>query len=150
VLPAGAQMTFRAKIVILLLLLAVTPVVIAFFLVERALDASQDVEREHEDLLMQAMERSAQAYRDLFEARKEEFRATTRAIAATWNGHIDDPEARYIRKWRVLPDGPSGDASATFPQDNWRGFSTVAKLPDGKTLEIEYVANRERSQEYEA
>src|SRR5262249_17872967 len=123
-------MKFGTKIVGLLMLLAVTPVVISILLVEQALDRGQFFEREHEQLLTDAMEHAAQAYRDLFEARKEEFRANTRAIAATWNGHIDDPQARYIRKWKVLPDGPSGEAGDAFPDVQWRGFSTIAKLPD--------------------
>ena len=143
-------MTFRAKIVGLLLLLAVAPVVISVFLVEKALEAGQQGERRHEQLLTDAIERAAVAYRELIDARKEQFRATTRAIAATWNGHIDDPEARLIRKWKVTPDGPSGDSSSAFPEAQWRGFNTMAKLPDGKTLEIEFVSNRDREREYEA
>ena len=143
-------MTFRAKIVALLILLAVTPVVISIFLVEKALEAGQVVERKHERLLTDAVDRAAEAYRDLFAAHKEEFRATTRAIAATWNGHIDDPQARFIRKWKVTPDGPSGDSGNAFPEEQWHGFNTMAKLPDGKTLEIEFVSNRDRDHEYQA
>jgi nitrogen fixation/metabolism regulation signal transduction histidine kinase len=134
----------------LLMLLAVAPVVISIFLVEAALSRGQSVERKHEQLLTDAIGHAEAAYRDLFEARKEEFRATTRAIAATWNGQIDDPQARYIRQWKVLPNGPAGDSGESFPEEKWRGFATVAKLPDGKTLEIEYVANLDRFHEYEA
>jgi nitrogen fixation/metabolism regulation signal transduction histidine kinase len=143
-------MTFRAKIVGLLILLAVVPVLMSIVLVEEALSTGESVAREHEQDLANAVDRAAEAYRDLFDARKEEFRANTRAIAATWNGHIDDPQARFIRKWKVTPDGPSGDSGDAFPEDKWRGFDTSAKLADGKTLEIEYVANRDRFREYDA
>jgi nitrogen fixation/metabolism regulation signal transduction histidine kinase len=143
-------MTFGTKIVGILLLLALVPVVMSIFLLEDALSTGENWAHEHEQDLANAVDRASEAYRELFDARKEEFRANTRAIAATWNGHIDDPQARYIRKWRVIPNGPSGDSGDAFPEDKWRAFDTVAKLNDGRTLEIEYVANRDRFREYDA
>src|SRR5262249_51246485 len=70
-LPAGAQMTFGAKIVGLLVLLAVLPVLMSIVLVEQALTRGEREARGHGQDLADAVDRAAEAYRDLFDARKE-------------------------------------------------------------------------------
>jgi nitrogen fixation/metabolism regulation signal transduction histidine kinase len=141
-------MRFGVKLVGLLFVVALVPILASIVLTEEAISAGERVLRPYQQAAEAALARSAAAYKELVTARKEQFRATTIAIAATWNGHIDDPAPRLIRRWRVLPEGqPSGDESAAFPESRWRPYTVSQPLPDGRTLEIEFVVDQEREEE---
>src|SRR5262249_22086455 len=115
-----------------------------------ALSAGEGVAAQHEQPLYEAVEQSKEAYRELFAAHKEKFRAVAAAIAATWNGTIDDPAARFIRRWRIRPGGPSQDVSAAFPEAQWRPYAVSQPLADGRTLELEFVARKAWFEEFQA
>jgi nitrogen fixation/metabolism regulation signal transduction histidine kinase len=143
-------MRFETKVVALLCLIALAPILSSIVLVEMAISEGERVTAEHDQPAFEAVEQAKDAYRELFAARKEEFRALAIAIAATWKGTIGDPGPQFIRSWRVLPNGPSGDAKAAFPEAEWRPFPVRQPLPDGRTLEIEFVARRARFEEFQA
>ncbi|HJZ84628.1 MAG TPA: ATP-binding protein [Polyangia bacterium] len=144
-------MRFGTKVAALLGGIALLPILTSIVLVEQAITTGERFSREYEQLLEDALGSAKQAYRDLFDARKAQFQAQAIAIAATWNGHIDDPAARYIRHWEVLPEGsPNGDASGAFPEDEWRSYVREVPLGEGKTLRIEFVAAKARFEEYQA
>ena len=119
----------------------------SLFLVDRAIAAGEQIARDH--AYDAALNQSTTAYRELFQARKEAFFADARAIAATWTGSVKNPALRFIRRWSVEPEGPSGDALDAFPSTDWREFEVQQPLPDGRKLRIEFVANRQRFREYD-
>jgi nitrogen fixation/metabolism regulation signal transduction histidine kinase len=125
------------------------PILSSIVVVEYALSAGEHVVKQPEAQIQNALDKAIEAYRELFAARKEQFRAEAIAIAATWNGHIDDPAPRHIRRWKVEPAGPSGNALGAFPPDKWRPFVVRQPLGDGRTLELEFVADWERFNEFE-
>jgi nitrogen fixation/metabolism regulation signal transduction histidine kinase len=142
---------FGTKVILLVAATAVVPLATSVVLVELALRTGENIDLEHDRTRDAAIERAITAYNELFQARKAQFRSQAAAIACAWNGAIDDPDARFIRRWSVEPNGPSGGGGeAAFPEDKWRGFEVPQPLKDGRTLKIEFVAQRERFQEFEA
>ncbi len=91
---------FEIKIVAALLLIAILPLTASVFLVEQVIRVSNSVAEGQANRLSQSLDRSAQAYRDLFAARKRVFSLQGKFLAR-------DPLLQQLLECFVSPDDDS-------------------------------------------